>query len=94
MTAELEELEAKMGVPTFWNDTKSAASTSRKKVTLERELIQWREIETKLGDLQAMLELAEEGQDTSLEQELTTGLHRLETTRATPRVRVPPPGHL
>lgn len=88
MTAELEELEAKMGVPTFWNDTKSAASTSRKKVTLERELIQWREIETKLGDLQAMLELAEESQDASLEQELTTELHRLETTLATLRVEM------
>ncbi|THJ22638.1 MAG: peptide chain release factor 2 [Nitrospira sp. CG24D] len=88
MTAELEELEAKMGVPTFWNDTKSAASTSRKKVTLERELIQWREIEAKLGDLQAMLELAEEGQDTSLEQELTTELHRLETTLSTLRVEM------
>ena len=88
MTAELEELEAKMGVPTFWNDTKSAASTSRKKVTLERELIQWREIEAKLGDLQAMLELAEESPDTSLEQELTTELHRLETTLATLRVEM------
>ncbi|ULA63209.1 MAG: Peptide chain release factor 2 [Nitrospira sp.] len=88
MTAELEELEAKMGVPTFWNDTKSAASTSRKKVTLERELIQWREIETKLGDLQAMLELAEESQDAGLEQELTTELHRLEATLATLRVEM------
>lgn len=88
MTAELEELEAKMGIPTFWNDTKSAASTSRKKVTLERELIQWREIEAKFGDLQAMLELAEEGQDTALEQELTTELHRLETTLATLRVEM------
>ena len=88
MTAELEELEAKMGVPTFWNDTKSAASTSRKKVTLERELTQWREIETKLGDLQAMLELAEESQDASLEQELITELHRLETTLATLRVEM------
>jgi len=88
MTAELEELEAKMGVPTFWNDTKAAASTSRKKVTLERELIQWREIEAKLGDLQALLELAEESQDASLEQELTTDLHRLETTLATLRVEM------
>ncbi|KAF4516255.1 hypothetical protein B566_EDAN000495 [Ephemera danica] len=77
-----------MGVPTFWNDTKSAASTSRKKVTLERELLQWREIEAKLGDLQAMLELAEEGHDASLEQELTTELHRLETTLATLRVEM------
>ncbi|MEY4528917.1 MAG: Peptide chain release factor 2 [Nitrospirota bacterium] len=88
MTAELEELEAKMGIPTFWNDTKAAASTSRKKVTLERELIQWREIETKLGDLQAMLELAEESQDASLEQELTTDLQRLETTLAALRVEM------
>lgn len=88
MTAELEELEAKMGVPTFWNDTKSAASTSRKKVTLERELIQWREIEAKLGDLQAMLELAEESPDAALEQELTTELHRLETTLSALRVEM------
>ena len=88
MTAELEELEAKMAIPTFWNDTKAAASTSRKKVTLERELIQWREIETKLGDLQAMLELAEESQDASLEQELTTDLQRLETTLAALRVEM------
>ncbi|MEQ1794663.1 MAG: peptide chain release factor 2 [Nitrospira sp.] len=88
MTAELEELEAKMAIPTFWNDTKAAASTSRKKVTLERELNQWREIETKLGDLQAMLELAEEGPDASLEQELTTELHRLETTLAALRVEM------
>ncbi len=88
MTAELEELEAKMGVLTFWNDTKSAASTSRKKVTLERELIQWRAIEAKLGDLQAMLELAEESQDASLDLELATELHRLETTLATLRVEM------
>lgn len=88
MTAELEELEAKMAIPTFWNDTKAAASTSRKKVTLERELNQWREIETKLGDLQAMVELAEEGQDASLEQELAMELHRLETTLAALRVEM------
>jgi peptide chain release factor 2 len=42
----------------------------------------------KLGDLQAMLELAEESQDTSLEQELTTELHRLETTLSTLRVEM------
>lgn len=77
-----------MAVPTFWNDTKAAASTSRKKVTLERELTQWREIENKLGDLQAMLELAEEGQDASLGQELTTELHWLETTLATLHVEM------
>ncbi len=35
-----------------------------------------------------MLELAEEGQDTSLEQELTTELHRFETTLATLRVEM------
>ena len=48
MTSDLEELEAKMGEPTFWNDTRTAASVSRKKVTLERELTQWREVEAGL----------------------------------------------
>ena len=42
MTSELEELEAKMGQPDFWNDARAAAGVSRKKVKLERDLQQWR----------------------------------------------------
>ena len=82
MTSDLEELEAKMAEPSFWNDTRAAASVSRKKVTLERELTQWREIDAKISDLQALLELAEETHDESLEQELTAELQQFEPALA------------
>jgi peptide chain release factor 2 len=35
MTAELQELEAKMGQPDFWSDARAAAGVSRRKVKLE-----------------------------------------------------------
>lgn len=86
MTAELEELEAKMGQPDFWNDARAAAAVSRKKVGLERELQQWRDIEAKLSDVTALLELAQESGDTDLERELGTELDRFEPLLATLRV--------
>src|SRR5512134_439726 len=86
MTAELQELEAKMGQPDFWNDARAAAAVSRKKVTLERELQQWRDIEAKLSDVNALLELAQESGDADLERELGTELDRFEPLLATLRV--------
>jgi len=78
MTSDLEELEAQMAEPSFWNDTRAAAAVSRKKVTLERELTLWREIDAKISDLNTLLELAEETHDESLEQELTAELQQFE----------------
>jgi peptide chain release factor 2 len=78
MTADLQELEAQMGQPHFWNDARAAAVVSRKKATIERELRQWREIESKMGDLDALLELAHESDDSSLESELASELSQLE----------------
>jgi peptide chain release factor 2 len=88
MTADLEELEAKMGQPNFWGDARAAAAVSRKKATIERELGTWRDIETKLGDLNALLELATESSDAGLEQELADELGRLEPRVATLRVEM------
>ena len=88
MTADLQELEAQMGQPDFWNEARTAAAISRRKSTLERELQQWREIETKLGDLGALLELAHESGDAGLEQELTAELDQLEPRLATLRVEL------
>ena len=78
MTADLQELEAQMGQPHFWNDARAAAVVSRKKATIERELQQWHDIEGKMGDLGALLELAHESGDAGLETELTTELNQLE----------------
>jgi peptide chain release factor 2 len=78
MTAELQELEAKMGQPGFWSDAHAAAGVSRRKVKLERELQQWHDIERKLGDVTALLELAQESGDAALETELASELDRFE----------------
>src|SRR5690348_13608106 len=78
MTAELQELEAKMGQADFWTDARAAAGVSRRKVKLERELQQWRGIEAKLGDVTALLDLAQESGDAGLEAELSSELDRFE----------------
>src|SRR5690349_3922769 len=88
MTADLQELEAQMGQPHFWSDARTAAAVSRKKATIERELETWRDIEAKLGDLNALLELATESGDAGCEQELATELHRLEPRLAALRLEI------
>jgi peptide chain release factor 2 len=86
MTAELLELEAKMGQVNFWSDARAAAGVSRRKVRLERELQQWRDIETKLSDITALLELAQESGDAALERELASELDQFEPLLAALRV--------
>lgn len=88
MTADLQELEAQMGQPHFWNDARAAAVVSRKKATIERELQQWRDIEAKMGDVDALLELARESGDSALETELAGELNQLEPRLATLRVEL------
>ncbi len=88
MRADLQELEAQMGQPHFWNDARAAAGVSRKKAAIERELKQWRDIETTMGDLDALLELARESGDSALETELTGELNQLEPRLATLRVEL------
>lgn len=88
MTADLQELEAQMAQPDFWSNARAAAVVSRKKATIERELQQWQEIEAKMGDLGALLELAHESDDASLETELVVELRQLEPRLATLRVEL------
>ena len=86
MTADLQELEAKMGQPDFGNDARVAAGVSRKKAKLERELQQWHDIEAKLSDVTTLLELAQESGDAGLERELTEELDQFEPLLAALRV--------
>ncbi|MCP9473107.1 MAG: peptide chain release factor 2 [Nitrospira sp.] len=88
MTADLHELETRMSQPDFWNDARGAAAAGRKKAMIEQELTTWRDIETKLGDVNALLELAMESGDASLEQELIAELNRLEPRVATLRLEM------
>jgi peptide chain release factor 2 len=86
MTAELQELEAKMGQADFWTDARAAAGVSRRKVKVERELQQWRDIEAKLSDVTTLLELAQESGDAGLERELAAELDQFEPLLAALRV--------
>jgi peptide chain release factor 2 len=88
MTTELSQLEAQTAQPEFWSNAQAAAKISRKKAALEREIQQWRDIESKLNDLGALLELADESGDASLEKELTTELNQFEPRLASLRVEL------
>ena len=77
---QLAELEQQTASPGFWNNTQAAARISRHKVSIEREIRQWSDIERREGDLRAMLELAEESDDASMETELQTELAAFEKT--------------
>jgi peptide chain release factor 2 len=88
MTTELSQLDALTAQPEFWSNTQAAAKISRKKAALEREIQQWRDIEAKLSDLGALLELADESGDPSLERELTTELNQFEPRLASLRVEL------
>ncbi|MGE3151779.1 MAG: peptide chain release factor 2 [Nitrospiraceae bacterium] len=78
LTADLQDLERQTEQVDFWKDTRTAARVSRRKASLERERRQWEALEQKHGDLQAMLELAEESGDPDIERELAGEVVALE----------------
>jgi peptide chain release factor 2 len=80
LTSELQDLERATGQPDFWKDPRAAARVSRKKAALERELKRWADVERQQEDLRALLELAEEGQDASMERELAQELPLFEAS--------------
>ena len=88
MTTELSQLEAQTVQPEFWSNAQAAAKISREKAALEREIQQWRDIENKLNDVGALLELADESGDPSLEKELTAELNQFEPRLASLRVEL------
>src|SRR5437879_11929060 len=75
-----------MAAPDFWGDRRAAQRTIRQKNLLERELKRWGDMERRLDDLRAMVELAESEHDASLEDELAADLAKAE--EALTRLRV------
>ncbi|MDH4163566.1 MAG: peptide chain release factor 2 [Nitrospirota bacterium] len=72
--ARLKELTRLIEAPDFWNKQDKANATLKEKAVLERSLKELIVITNRLGDLEAMVELAgEEGGD-SLQAELATDL--------------------
>jgi peptide chain release factor 2 len=88
MTAELAHLEQQTSQPDFWNHAPKAAKISRKKSTIERDLQRWRDIDGKMNDLRALLELAEESGDAGLAKELTFELDQFEPKLAALRLEL------
>jgi peptide chain release factor 2 len=88
MTAELAHLEQQIAQPDFWNHAQKAAKVGRKKATIEHDLQQWRDIDGKMNDLGALLDLAEESDDAGLTKELTAELDQFESTLAALRLEL------
>ncbi|RPH81888.1 MAG: PCRF domain-containing protein, partial [Nitrospiraceae bacterium] len=88
MTAELAHLEQQTSQPDFWNHAQKAAKIGRKKSTIEHDLQQWRDIDGKMNDLGALLELAEESDDAGLVKELTFELDQFEPKLAALRLEL------
>ena len=88
MMTELAHLEEQTSQPGFWNHAQKAAKISRKKSTIERELQEWREIDGKMNDIGALLELAEETLDNGLLKELAAELDQFEPKLAALRLEL------
>ncbi|MBA0915414.1 MAG: peptide chain release factor 2 [Nitrospira sp.] len=88
MTTELAHLDEQTSQPDFWSQAQKAAKTSRKKFSIERELQLWREIDSKMSDLAALLELAEESADAGLLKELSAELDQFDPKLAALRLEM------
>ena len=77
-----------MTTPGFWDDRRTSQSTIRQKNLLEREIKNWVAMERRLGDLTAMVDLAESEQDASLEGDITAELAQAEQALVKLRVEL------
>jgi peptide chain release factor 2 len=77
-----------MGAADFWSDRRTAQHTIQQKNSLERQLQSWSELDRRMEDLLAMLELMETEQDVSMETELTADIGKAEQGLAALRVNL------
>ncbi|MGN6184219.1 MAG: peptide chain release factor 2 [Thermoanaerobaculia bacterium] len=66
----LDEVEREMSQPGFWDDQEKAQDVGRKRARIEKRIESGQSIETKVDDLDTLLELQKEGEnvDNDLEQ--------------------------
>jgi protein subunit release factor B len=76
LAARIAELEGRMGAPGFWDDQEGAAQVSAEHARATRKLETFRSLERDVGDLDDMLELAQE--DDSLAGEVDQQLASIE----------------
>jgi peptide chain release factor 2 len=67
LEAHVAELEQRMQAPGFWDDQQAAAATSAEHARAQRRLERWRGLEQDAGDLDDLVEMAEEDEDMAAE---------------------------
>ena len=81
LTRTAAELEGRMGAPGVWDDQETAAKVSAEHARTTRKLETWQALQRDAGDLEALLELADE--DDSLADEVGETLADIEGRLAT-----------
>lgn len=74
---DAEELEAEMGAPGFWDDLEHANAVSKHMKTVESKLNHFKHLNDSADDVEAMIELGDDGDDKELEQECAEEIKRM-----------------
>ena len=74
---EIAALDEKIADSGFWNDNKVAQKILQKRSALQRSVEIWKNLDTEREDLGAMLELSDEEEDASMEEEIGSSLTQL-----------------
>lgn len=68
--AQIQELESQMADPAFWNDAEAAQGATKRLRSLQKEVEEFRNLQSRYDDLVTLLALAQEDEDESIQQEL------------------------
>jgi peptide chain release factor 2 len=88
LTAQIQTLRDRMAAADFWSDRRAAQFTIQQKNALERQLQTWNDLDRRMEDLEAMLELTEAESDAAMEDEFAAGLAGAEHALARLRVNL------
>ena len=76
---KIAELEYKMGEPTFWDDAEEAQKVNQELAATKGSVDKYKEIVAKTDDAQALLEMALEEGDASMESEVQAEFEAIKT---------------
>jgi len=79
LAAEKEELEKKMGAPDFWDDVEAANKANQRMKTISAKLEKYNKLRGLLEDAEVMADMAEEGDDQEMADELIKDMPNLES---------------